>query len=179
MNKAQIIKWLKAKREEVKEQQLKTHEKLQRDFQYRFVRSRVTPMEMDFFQDQAKALVSGHKSLMQQLLTNGPERSWYSFVGDAVKIANTEDMCRLIVGKLDFKNYLPYVQLVDANREDRDATHQQWEALLRHCQSLPLKDLLTFLDTLDLTPPPYAPQPPAPRMPAIAFDRSQLLGVSK
>lgn len=43
-------------------------------------------------------------------------------------------------------------------------------------KSIPLKDALTFLESLDLTPPPEKALSPS-LLPTVIFDREKLMGV--
>ena len=175
MTKAQVIRWLKSRQTEVADELETRHKKERKDYRHRFVCERITALERGLLAESAASLLADYDSLMQALLTEGPSRSWSQRTGDIRAIAET-DLVHHFVERLDFDYYPPYTALESAQLEARQAADLQWKQLIAHAQTLRYRDLLAFLEGLDLTPPPDEPVA-APALPMVAFDREVLMGV--
>lgn len=176
MTKPQVIRWLKGQKEIVLAGMRTKHSREIEAYKHHFVLARTTAFEREEVQSSARMLFDEHSALVRKLTTDGPNPAWSTRMGDVKHIAQREDMVHYLVERLDFKDFLPFENLKDKQAEQLEATEAQWDQLIAHGQTLGYRDLLTFLDGLDLTPPPEE-KVVAPALPMIAFDREVLMGV--
>lgn len=176
MTKPQVIRWLKDKKGATLARMDKEHNREIEDYKHRFVAGRVTAFEGEEIRGSARMLYDEHNALMRRLTADGPNPSWSTRMGDVKYLSERDDMVHYFVERLDFEGFPPYEELKDRQAEQWEATAVQWDQLIAHGQTLGYRNLLTFLDGLDLTPPPEE-KVVAPALPMIAFDREVLMGV--